>query len=210
MNIPRNFLVTAVAVSSLLSLESPTVKGQSEEISTKSAPAIPVARPGSSAAKRLANHRAKAQLGLAPVTVLGGYPAAQQLAPEAPPKFEGSNVVVDPKAQGDGLRIQHKFADVFRRSDPVPPSRAAHFAWIPRLAHLHHVGWSGIIVGTEQRQDGSAIVKIRIHPYLVSRVMKTYMSDYVEETYFFSGEGIRLLGSDAAVEKPHLRGFPVQ
>jgi hypothetical protein len=146
-----------------------------------------------------------------------------------PPSLQGTLVYFNPNAEGETLRLQEKFAEIFARQDPEPESRWAHFAWLPMQIHVKpfispgslrfewipnaetnvwRTGWEGVIAGSSEQPDGVEVV-VRIWPRMHSTSVKTLLSDYVMETYRFANGRVELIATDAATPRQNLQHFPI-
>ncbi len=133
---------------------------------------------------------------------------------ELAPVDRGTRILPDPHAQEPARAAQHEFAAVLSRADPKPADRQAHFAWVfrnetARRYGVSQVGWWGTITKAQPRPEGGWLLRVSVRPWLQGSLRHTLVLDTVEETYEFSGGKIRLVGSDAGIEKPKLQRFPV-
>lgn len=141
----------------------------------------------------------------------GALPPPQLPPPRVDPGDRGSKVGLKQGLEGDAARAQETFAALFPKLDPLPPDREAHFDWLPHYEDhpVWKIGWWAVVEKVEPDRGDAWTVRVRLYPRLRSRVFKTLILDYVEETYQVEGETIRLIDSDAKTPKPRHQGFPV-
>jgi hypothetical protein len=159
-------------------------------------------------ANRMRVFKRRVDQGVVPINDLSSSVKRASPKDEPPPTFE-TRIVVSPDAAGDVLVLQTAFVERFAKNDPLPSSRSRHFDWLPPNDQVRHIGWSGVVLAVQPERDGTSLVKIRVYPWLFSRVLKTLVVDYVEEVYRFGPNLLQLVDSDADQPKPKLQMFPV-
>ncbi|APW61947.1 hypothetical protein [Paludisphaera borealis] len=142
--------------------------------------------------------------------------AGSPLKPATPPSYQGTSIVPDKDATGDGLEVQKTFAVAMARDDPRSEEREAHFTWLDRNAYVRHydvrrVGWRGHVLGCDSRPGGGWLVKVAVTPELRPQFSMRFcfVLDTVEETYEFVGDRVRMVESNAAIAKPDRHFFPI-
>lgn len=105
----------------------------------------------------------------------------------------GTNVAPSDAATGAERKLHEDIGKAFAQGDPIPKQRLEHFRWCD-TPWLGCRGWNGQIREVSRTPDGSWLVMVRFHPYLVSNIAAlTHTPDYYDETYLYSGGALQFV-----------------
>lgn len=107
-------------------------------------------------------------------------------------KSRGLKIAPQEGVEGPTLELQQEIIVRLAQQELVPAQRTAHFQWLNQ-APVMVVGWGGYIVNMERSRAGW-LVKIRFKPRLESWLTAvTQTSDYHDEIYEYTGNGLRFI-----------------
>ena len=115
----------------------------------------------------------------------------------------GTSISADPKAEGENLAFQQKFARQLSKMNFIPHDRTTHFQWLNNFDGIFVRGWRGMISDVT-KTDGGLVVDVLVTPDLqTQRHNITHTSDYYTEKYLFTNGSVDYLGgAHSADAKP--------
>jgi len=169
------------------------------------APPMGRPKPGSADAERMAAFVAQCNAGLVPLVRVGLPPKEDHSKGPRMPDFAPTEIVPQPKVSGEMLAFQQKLSPAFAASDPIPPSRIHHFAWLKGHPNVRIFGWYGTVTGAQVQEDSSVIVAIEFHAMTDITGQRALVRDYVTERYLVANGRLQLIDTDAAISNPSIQ-----